>query len=107
MMKKGPKEPSFPIERGETVRQEIIRLVTGCEFTAKEISSSVGIREKEVAAHLEHIRKTFHGRFVINPAQCKRCGFIFSKRERLKKPSRCPLCHSESISLPLYSLEEK
>jgi len=107
MMKKGPKGPAFPIERGETVRQGIIRLMTGCELSAKDISASVGIMEKEVAAHLDHVRKTFHGRFVIKPAQCNRCGFIFSKRERLKKPGRCPVCHSESVSAPLYSIEEK
>ena len=107
MMKKGPKEPTFPIERGETIRQGIIRLVTGRELTAKDISASVGIMEKEVAAHLEHIRKAFHDRFVVTPAECRHCGFIFAKRERLKKPSRCPLCHSESISAPLYSIEEK
>jgi len=107
MMKKGPKEPAFPVERGETVRQGIIRLMTGRELSAKDISASVGIREKEVAGHLEHVRKTFHERFVTKPPQCKRCGFVFSKRERLKKPGRCPACHSESISAPLYSIQEK
>ena len=76
-------------------------------MSALELSGSVGIPEKEVAGHLEHIRHTLHRtgrRFVVQPAECASCGFVFEKRERLTRPSRCPVCRNESVHAPLFSL---
>jgi len=78
--------------------------------SSKELSSVARISEQEVYGHLEHIRKsiaTTGGQLHITPAECKKCGFIFSKRERLKKPGKCPVCRGESIQEPLYTIEEK
>ncbi len=36
------------------------------------------------------------------PATCKKCGYQFTDRERLKKPSRCPRCKSERIDPPRF-----
>jgi len=44
-------------------------------------------------------------RLVVVPAQCERCGFAFRKRGRLKRPGKCPLCRSESVQEPLFSVE--
>ncbi len=77
-------------------------------FSARDLSGLVGIPEKEVAGHLEHIRQSLHRtgrRFVVQPAECVKCGFVFEKRERLTRPSRCPVCKSESLHAPLFSLE--
>lgn len=104
-MKARPLKPYISPERSETLRQGIIKLLLEGLHSTRDISAEVGVMEKEVVEHLEHIRKTYHGRFVISPAICRRCAFIFEKRERLKKPSRCPLCHSESVSAPLYSIK--
>lgn len=74
---------------------------------AGDISKNVGLSEKEVYEHLYHIRKSIDKQnyvFVIEPAECKKCGFIFKKREKLKKPGKCPLCRSESIKEPLFSI---
>jgi len=43
-------------------------------------------------------------RFRTTPAVCNNCGFAFKKRERLTTPSRCPLCHRESIRRPRFAL---
>ncbi len=78
--------------------------------SAKDLSAAARIPEREVSGHLEHIRKTLasSGRhLVIIPAECKKCGFVFSKRERLKKPGKCPVCKGESIREPLFSLEQR
>jgi predicted Zn-ribbon and HTH transcriptional regulator len=106
-MKKRPKKPTIPSERSETVRQEIISLLTGQTVSAKEISGQVRVPEKEVYSHLEHIQKTLskkEGLFRVTPAECRKCGFVFQKRKKLKKPGKCPVCHGESIRDPLFSL---
>lgn len=101
------KEPFIPVERHETVRREIFSALKGRPLSAREISAAVHIPEKEVYGHLEHIRKTVSKKeltLVINPAECLKCGFVFRKRERLTKPGRCPVCRSELIQEPLFSI---
>ena len=108
-MKPTPREPSIPVEMHDTVRREIIVVLEQGERSAKDLSSEVRISEKEVYSHLEHIRKTISatGRHLaVTPAECRKCWFVFSKRERLKKPGKCPVCRGESIHEPLYSIEE-
>lgn len=107
-MKKRAKEPYVPAERHETIRREIMEALKGHTVSAKEISAEVGIREKEVSDHLEHIQRSLHKEsrcLLITPAECKKCGFVFRKRERLSKPGKCPACKSESIQEPLFSIK--
>jgi len=40
------------------------------------------------------------------PAECRECGFVFRKRDRLKAPSRCPVCKGKAISDPSFRVEE-
>jgi len=103
-MKKKLKEPAIPVARQETVRQKIMSLLKGRELSAKDISSEVGISEREAYEHLEHIHRTTHKYFLITPPACRKCGFVFRKRERLKKPGRCPVCRSELIQEPVFSI---
>jgi len=106
-LKRKAKEPFIPVERHETVRQEIISALKGRTLTAKEISAEVHIPEKEVYEHLEHIQRTVSKKdltLIINPAECLKCRFVFKKRERLKKPGRCPVCRNELIQEPLFSI---
>lgn len=109
-MKKKPKEPFVPAERHETVRHGIMESLKGRPLSSRDISAAVHISVKEVYEHLEHIRRSLNKRehhLTIAPAECKKCGFIFKKRERLKKPGKCPLCRSESVEEPLFSLVEE
>ncbi|WP_235840250.1 transcriptional regulator [Citrifermentans pelophilum] len=95
----------MPKDRHETVRHEIISLLSGENLTARDISGQVGIGEKEVLEHLEHIRIALRSRLVVTPPACLECGFSFRKRERLGKPGRCPVCRSERIVDPSYTIE--
>jgi len=107
-LKRKPKEPFIPVERHETVRQKIISVLEGQTLSAKDISADVMVSEKEVYEHLEHIQKTLNKRdrnLIITPAECKKCSFVFRKRDRLKKPGRCPVCRGELISEPLFSIK--
>jgi predicted Zn-ribbon and HTH transcriptional regulator len=106
-MKNKPKKPPVPMDRRETVRQTIISLLRDRERTAKELSGEVRVSEKEVYEHLGHIQislntggETLH----VTPAECRKCGFVFKKREKLKKPGRCPECRGESIEEPLFGI---
>ena len=108
-MKPAPREPTIPVEMRDTARRQIIAVLEQGERSARDLSSEVRISEKEVYSHLEHIRKTMsaEGRHLaVTPAECRKCGFVFSKRERLKKPGKCPVCRGESIHEPLFSIEE-
>jgi predicted Zn-ribbon and HTH transcriptional regulator len=106
-MKKKSREPFVPAERHETVRREIVEQLKGRTLSPKDISGAVHISVKEVYEHLEHIRRSLTKRedhLTVIPAECKKCGFIFRKRERLTKPGKCPVCRSETIEEPLFSL---
>ncbi|MBP2677309.1 MAG: helix-turn-helix and zinc ribbon transcriptional regulator [Deltaproteobacteria bacterium] len=93
----------------ETIRRQIRKLLEEGPLTANEISSAVRRPEKEIATHLEHLRKSLHSegrRLSQIPAECRECGFLFRKRDRLKAPGRCPICKGEAISDPSFRVED-
>ena len=94
-----------------TPRQRIRDLLTITPLTARRIAEVVGIPERQVEEHLRHIVQSVtrdqRVRFVLEPAACKACDFIFRERHRITRPSRCPKCRSEAISEPRYSIESK
>ena len=89
-----------------TLRQAIKELLTGQPRSSLELSQLLSQSEKEVLDHLPHLaRAPGPGmRFQLIPAVCKNCGFVFRKRERLTRPSRCPRCQHQSISRPRFAL---
>lgn len=106
-MKVRAARPPVPPEQVETVRREITALIAETPHSAREISGKVHIPEKEVYAHLEHLRRSAHHggyRLETEPSRCNRCGFVFAKRDRLTPPGKCPVCRHESIADPLFSL---
>jgi len=109
-VKKRIRGPSPPAERKTSVRKEIMAVIQGKELSALGISAIVGIPEKDVYDHLEHIKKTVHkggnGLIVVAP-ECRKCGFVFQKRAKLKKPGKCPMCRGESIEDPLFSISNE
>ena len=90
----------------QTQRQMIKELLLEGVFSSLEISQRLSLPEKEVLDHLVHIAQAPGPgcRFRTTPAVCNNCGFAFKKRERLTTPSRCPLCHHESIRRPRFAL---
>jgi predicted Zn-ribbon and HTH transcriptional regulator len=106
-MKIKPKAPFVPPEKHDTIRQEIISVLTERTLSAREISAEIGISEKEVVDHLGHIRiavRKSRKHLMIIPAECKKCGFKFKKRERLTKPGNCPICGHKHIQELHFSI---
>jgi len=109
-VKSKPKEPAVPPAMHDTARHELLAALEQGQRSAKELSGEIGISEKEVYDHLEHLNRSLHNsgqQLVVTPAECKKCGFVFSKRERLKKPGKCPVCRGESIHEPLFEIKDK
>ena len=89
----------------ETIRRQIVALLTEDEQSALDISQKLRMREKDVFEHLTHIKKTLSAqkkRLVINPARCLECNYSFESRNRFTKPGRCPRCKGEHIQDPKY-----
>ena len=94
-------------ERHATVRAALRAALRNGPRTARELSAQVGIPEKQVAGHLEHLGRSLKAagqRLHVDPARCLDCGFVFRKRDRLSRPSRCPVCRGERVDAPRFDL---
>ena len=99
-----------PPERRLTIRDAIRRVLAEGFATAREVSGRVGVSEKDVAGHLEHLQRSLKAagdRLEIDPARCLACGFVFKERSRLTTPSRCPRCRDEGIAPPRYRISAR
>ncbi|HET9597867.1 MAG TPA: transcriptional regulator [Anaeromyxobacteraceae bacterium] len=99
--------PAGPPPRTSTVREALAAALREGPATAHELSSRAGIRERDVAEHLEHLARSLAaqgGELRVTPASCIACGFTFRKRERLARPSACPRCRSTRIDPPVFAL---
>jgi hypothetical protein len=101
------KPPPNPTPRSATVRESLAAALRQEPLTARELSARVGVRERDVAEHLEHLARSLGARgesLRVRPASCVECGYAFRKRERLSRPSACPKCRSTRIDPPAFSI---
>ena len=106
-MRQRPRKPAVPRPAGETLRCTIRGLLLAQPLSAREISVQAHITEKDVYDQLEHIRHSLHAvgnHLDVTPAECRSCGFVFTKRDRLAPPGKCPICRSETIFEPLFAI---
>ena len=95
------------MNRTHTPRQDLALALRSGPATARDLSKAVGLSEKDVADHLVHLAKTLraHGEeLVITPAECLACGFVFTRREKTRRPSRCARCGATRLTLPEFSI---
>ena len=91
----------------QTIRQEIINLLSQNEMDARELSQELGIREKEVYDHLAHVGRTVKAekkKLIIHPSRCLQCGFVFEDRKRFTRPGRCPKCRQSHLLNPRFQI---
>ncbi|BDB99179.1 transcriptional regulator [Saccharolobus caldissimus] len=95
-----------------TTREKIFLLLSYSDepLSAREIMRRLDIRkEKEVYEHLEHLAKSGKRKdyvLIMIPARCKSCGYVF-RSEKIKRPSKCPICKSEKIESPKFLIRRK
>lgn len=101
------KPPVTPPARSATVRQALVHVLreAGRPLSAVELSAAVGVPERDVFEHLEHVRRSLGAGFSMTPAACRACGFVFRERSRVSRPGRCPACRSERVSPPLFEVK--
>lgn len=91
----------------QTIRQEIINLLSDYEMDARELSQELGVREKEVYEHLAHVARSVKAekkKLIIHPSRCLQCGFAFEDRKRFTRPGRCPKCRQTHLQSPRYRI---
>ncbi len=99
--------PPQPAPRALTVREALRRRLREGPATAHELSIRTGIREREVADHLEHLARTLavRGERLGMDPSCLDCGYVFRGRSRFSRPSACPRCRSTHIEPPAFRVE--
>lgn len=97
-----------PKEREETIRRDIIRLMMEGPVTPYDISGELRISEREAAEHLSHAIVTARRKYrvEVTPAVCRSCGFEFTDRKKVKRPSRCPKCKDGRVESARYSIKD-
>lgn len=83
-------------------RKDLNPVLLGQPCTIAELTRLLDESPKDVEQDLHHLLKTLKRmpyRSVIEPAKCRRCGFVFH-HEKLRGHGRCPLCGSTWVSEP-------
>jgi predicted Zn-ribbon and HTH transcriptional regulator len=91
----------------QTIRRQIISMLSKGAYGARDLSQMLKIREKEVYEHLPHINRTVLSRgkrLHVRPAQCLSCGYVFKERSRFTRPGRCARCKSERVTEPAFQV---
>lgn len=91
-----------------TQREQIHLALREGFATARDLSKRVGIPERDVAWHLEHLQRSARRRgerLEIEESRCLACDFAFPGRRRFTRPSRCPECGSTRLTLPRFRIE--
>lgn len=107
-MTKRDKHEPIPPERSATIPSLIREALRGGPKAARELSGELRLSEREVLRHLEHLERSLKeegAKLIVEPPACLACGFVFRKRERLNRPSRCPVCRGERLSSARFSVE--
>src|SRR5207302_8203956 len=97
-----------PPERTQTVREALRQELLRGPATARELSERAGLREKDVAAHLEHLERSLKARgerLAVAPASCIACGYSFARRRKLSRPGSCPECGSTRIDPQSFAIQ--
>jgi transcriptional regulator len=90
-----------------TQRQDIMDFLSKGTYTLQELSVELHMSIKELLLHLPHVQKSIRppNSFVIDPAECLNCGYVFKDRTKLHSPGKCPRCRETHIKEPAYHIE--
>ena len=101
------KSPPAARASTRTPRQAIRDHLHEEALTARDLSARIGLPEREIVPHLEHLARSLRGagdRLEVEPSRCLNCRFVFRERARLGKPSGCPRCRQPHVTAPVFSI---
>ena len=90
-------------------RKDLLDLLHNNPMSVTQIARLVGETPGDVADDLGHLLLSLkHTEYsaTVMPASCRKCGFEFDG-DKLRKPSKCPSCHSTWLSEPRVSIERR
>jgi predicted Zn-ribbon and HTH transcriptional regulator len=90
-------------------RRDLIPLLLDKKLSLSEIARAVHEKPKDVIDALTHLAKSSkHGDFdlIVEPAECRKCGFEFST-DRFSRPGKCPKCKGTWIFEPLVGVTRR
>jgi transcriptional regulator len=90
-------------------RRDLIPLLLDQKMSLSEIARAVNEKPKDVIDALTHLAQSSrHSDYelVIEPAECRKCGFEF-RTDKFSRPSKCPQCRSTWIFEPLIGVRAK
>ena len=90
-------------------RRDLIPLLLDQKMGLSEIARAVHEKPKDVIEALTHLAQSSrHGDYelVIEPAECRKCGFEF-RTDKFSRPSKCPRCRATWIFEPLIGVRAK
>ncbi len=91
-----------------TRREQIIQILKETPQTVTQLANYFQLTNTEIEVDLGHIEKSVKSRNLklgSQPAYCEKCKFTFKERSKIRKPSKCPQCRSESISEPVFYIK--
>lgn len=111
--KSRPPNPTTEMTRAttrQTLRQQMISLLSEEALSPRDLSQLLGVQEKEVYPHLSHIARSVASKgkdLIIMPCRCLECEYVFTNRKRFTKPSRCPRCRKSHIEQPRFLVKSR
>ena len=90
-------------------RRDLIPLLLDNAMSLSQIARAVGESPKDVTQALTHLSKSLKHTeydFVVEPAECRRCGFEFGT-DKLNRPSKCPNCKGTCIAEPFFLVKTR
>jgi hypothetical protein len=91
------------------LRKDLIPLLLDCPMSLSQIARETGESPKDVSDALTHLARSLRQtekELVIDPAECRRCGFEF-RADKFARPSKCPQCRGTWIAEPLFSVRAR
>ena len=101
----------------KTIREKIIQALrkSNRPLTVDDLIMILELNpsmKNQLYNHIMHAAKSLRAKtrgreeIVMIPPRCIKCGYIFTKLRKAKKPSKCPKCKSERIEPPSFIIKQ-
>lgn len=91
--------------RRERLKELLLSTDEGIALDA--IEKILEAKRQVILDDLEHLRLSFRHQsatLLMVPPSCTTCGFVF-RAEAPKAPSKCPVCKSRELSMPIFKAQ--